>query len=218
MAASVYVRQLQLGPMDNFVYLLGTPQGTTCAVVDPAWDVPAILDAAAQDGRRITHALVTHGHHDHTEGLVPLLERPPVTVVAQRAEVAFFPSLARLGDAVQPVSAGDVIDLGGLPVRCLHTPGHTPGSQCFLAEASLLTGDTLFIGACGRCDLAGGDAGEMFDSLRRLRELDPKTTILPGHDYGDTPSATLVSELQVNPYLKLAEREAFTAYRSRPRR
>jgi hydroxyacylglutathione hydrolase len=218
MSQPIYLRQLLLGPMDNFVYLVGAPGGSTCAVVDPAWDVPAIVDAAAHDGRRITHALVTHGHHDHTEGLVPLLERQPTTVVAQRHEIAFFRGLDALGDALQPVSSGDVIELEGLRIRCLHTPGHTPGSQCFLADASLLTGDTLFIGACGRCDLAGGDPGAMFDSLQRLRALDAGTTILPGHDYGDTPSATLDSELKVNPYLRLAEREAFESYRMRPRK
>jgi glyoxylase-like metal-dependent hydrolase (beta-lactamase superfamily II) len=215
---AIYLRQLMLGPMDNFVYLVGPPVGDVCAVVDPAWDVPAILDAAAQDGRKVTHALVTHCHFDHTNGLQPLLERQPVQVVAQKAEVAFSRELASLGDALHPVEAGEVVDLGGLQLKCLHTPGHTPGSQCFHAEDALVTGDTLFIGACGRCDLAGGDPEAMFGSLKRLRALDPGTVVYPGHDYGDTPSSSLRDEIRVNPYLKLAERDAFVNYRMRPRR
>jgi glyoxylase-like metal-dependent hydrolase (beta-lactamase superfamily II) len=212
-----YLKQLQLGPMDNFVYLVGDDGGDTCAVVDPAWDVDAIVAAAAADGRRLTHALVTHHHGDHTNGLIPLLERQAIRVVVQRAELDAAAHLARLSDAILPVTGGDVLELGKLKVTCIHTPGHTPGSQCFQFGDALATGDTLFIGACGRCDLPGGDVEAMFDSLSRLRALSPRTQILPGHDYGETPTDTLESQLLVNPYLHLARRDAFIALRTRPR-
>jgi len=218
MSPRPYLRQLLIGPMDNFVYLLGPPEGDTCAVVDAAWDVPAILAAAADDGRRITHALVTHCHADHTNGLKPLLEHAPVQVVAQKEEIAFSSSLQRLGEVLLPVGAGEVVEVGGLRIRCVHTPGHTPGSQCFHLEGALVTGDTLFIGACGRCDLDGGDAEAMFDSLQRLRRLEPTTVIYPGHDYGESPTAMLGDQARVNPYLRLAEKEAFVALRTRPKR
>src|ERR1700722_10907376 len=159
--ASLYVRQLRLGPMDNFVYLVGPPDGATCAVIDAAWDVDAVIAAAAKDGRTVTHALVTHCHDDHINGLSPLLAKQGVRVVAQGAEVAFSPELAALKSDLQVVGAGDHVDVGGLSIRCLLTPGHTPGSQCFQVGDALVTGDTLFIGACGRCDLDGGDVDAM---------------------------------------------------------
>ena len=213
-----YVRQLQLGPMDNFVYLLGAPDSKGCVVVDPAWDVDAIVRAAEQDGRKLEAAFVSHGHGDHVNGVAPLLEKVQLPVYAQRAEVAFFDSLRKLGDAVKPVGPGDEVEVAGLRIRCVHTPGHTPGSQCIHASGALVTGDTLFMGACGRCDLPGGDAEQMFDSLARLRALDPATVVYPGHDYGDLPTNTLGAEIAVNPYLALATQDAFVAYRMRPRR
>ena len=216
--AAPYVRQLQLGPMDNFVYLLGARDSKGCVVVDPAWDVDAIVRAAAEDGRTLEAAFISHGHADHMNGVAPLLEKVQVPVYAQRDEVAFFESLRKLGDAVKRVGPGDEIEAAGLRLRCLHTPGHTPGSQCVQASGALVTGDTLFMGACGRCDLPGGDAEQMFDSLAKLRALDPATMVYPGHDYGDTPSNTMGAEISVNPYLALATQDAFVTYRMRPRR
>lgn len=214
---AIYVKQLQLGPMDNFVYLLGAPDSRECVVVDPAWDVDAILAAAEQDGRKLVGAFVSHGHGDHMNGVQPLLEKVQLPVYAQKDEVAFFDSLKRLGDAVKPVGPGEVVEAAGLRFRCVHTPGHTPGSQCLRVDDALVTGDTLFMGACGRCDLPGGDPEKMFESLSRLRALDAKTVVYPGHDYGDTPSNTLGAEVAVNPYLRAASRDAFVAYRMRPR-
>jgi len=216
--AAPYVRQLQLGPMDNFVYLLGAPGSKGCVVVDPAWDVDAIVRAAAEDGRVLEAAFVSHGHGDHMNGVAPLLEQVQVPVYAQRAEVEFFDSLRKLGTAVKPVSPGDELDVAGLRIRCVHTPGHTPGSQCVQVSGALVTGDTLFMGACGRCDLPGGDPERMFESLAKLRALDPATVVYPGHDYGDVPSNTLGAEIAGNPYLALATQDAFVAYRMRPRR
>ena len=185
-----YVRQLQLGPMDNFVYLLGAPDSKGCVVVDPAWDVDAIVRAVAEDGRTLEAAFISHGHADHMNGVAPLLEKVQLPVYAQRDEVAFFDSLRKLGSSVKAVGPGEEIEAAGLRIRCLHTPGHTPGSQCFHASGALVTGDTLFMGACGRCDLPGGDPEQMFDSLSKLRALDPATVVYPGHDYGDTPTNT----------------------------
>jgi hydroxyacylglutathione hydrolase len=203
--------------MDNFVYLVGSPQGKTCAVVDPAWNVPAILQAAAADGRRITHALVSHCHADHINGLEDLIKATGAQVVAQREEIEFSKTLRGFGKDLAPSSPGYELDLEGLTIRCIHTPGHTPGSQCLQIPEGLLTGDTLFIGACGRCDLEGGDPEQMFESLSTLRKLEAETVIYPGHDYGETPTDTLAHQRELNPYLKLAERDAFAAYRNRPR-
>jgi glyoxylase-like metal-dependent hydrolase (beta-lactamase superfamily II) len=98
------------------------------------------------------------------------------------------------------VESGHKIKVGDIEITFLHTPGHTPGSQCFLVENRLISGDTLFIGACGRCDLPGGDANQMYESLMKLGKLEESTILLPGHNYADTPTSTLGEEKRTNPY------------------
>lgn len=215
----LYVRRLELGPMRNFVYLVGPSDRPETAVVDAAWDVDAILAAAREDGRTLTHALASHRHHDHVNGLVPLLERQPVRVVLHRDEVS---SLRRdLGGDVQAVNGGERVDVGGLELTCIHTPGHTAGSQCFHVASgpgALFSGDTVFVNACGRCDLESGDPRQMFDSLHRVLGALPGATVLfPGHDYGDVKESTLHREREQNPYLRLPDEAAFVAHRMRPR-
>jgi glyoxylase-like metal-dependent hydrolase (beta-lactamase superfamily II) len=213
---ALYVRQLKLGPMENFVYLVGAPDARETAIVDPAWDVAAAAQAAADDGRVLTHALVSHHHFDHVNGLPDVLARGGIRVVAHAADV---PKLApELQREVTAVAAGDAVEVGPLRVRAFHTPGHTPGSTCWHTGDSLFAGDTVFVNACGRCDLAGGDPEQMFQSLRRVAELPGDVTLYPGHDYGDVPVSSIAREKERNPYFqKLAALEDFVAYRMRPR-
>lgn len=215
----LYLRQLELGPMANFVYLLGAEGARETAVVDPAWDVEAILEAAAADGKEIVAALITHGHHDHVNGLEPLLERrPSVRAFAQRREIEFSSLLQPLRGELHPVDPGATIEVGPARITCVHTPGHTPGSQCFHVDDALLTGDTLFIGGCGRCDFAGGDPEAMFDSLHRvIGSLPDRTAVYPGHDYADRPVSTIGEEKASNPYYLRRDLASFIAYRMRPR-
>lgn len=215
----MFVRTLALGPMENFVYLVGPAEGREAAVVDPAWDVPALLAAAAEAGREVVAALLTHGHGDHVNGLDELLAaRPGLRAHAHPAEIAFRPYLAALGAAVTPVEDGGTVRVGALEVQAIHTPGHTPGAICWRAGDALFTGDTLFVDACGRCDLPGGDPARMFDSLHRvLGALPDELRVLPGHDYGPVPTRTLGEERRHNPYLRTGERGAFVSLRSRPR-
>jgi hydroxyacylglutathione hydrolase len=210
---ALYLRQLELGPMQNFVYLLGAEGAREAAVIDPAWDVPAILAAAEADGRTLTHALLTHHHHDHVNGVEPLRAAlPSLRVVAQDAEL---PQLALEAEGVAP---GGEVQVGPLAITCVHTPGHTPGSQCFHVSGSLITGDTLFIGGCGRCDFTGGDPRRMFHSLHDvLGRLPDATVVLPGHDYGGRPTSTLGRERADNPYLTRTDEETFVSFRMRPR-
>jgi hydroxyacylglutathione hydrolase len=215
----LYLRQLELGPMQNFVYLIGAEGASEVAVVDPAWEVGKILATAASDGKVITHALVTHGHHDHINGLEQLLERCKAKIVAQKAEVDFNKYLRDFGNDVLAVSAGDRVNVGGCEITCVHTPGHTPGSQCFHFADSLVSGDTLFIGACGRCDFDGGDPEAMYRSLTgTLMSMDSGTVLYPGHNYADRPKSTLGEEGRANPYLQFHDLASFVAYRMRPRR
>ncbi len=218
MASSLYLRQLELGPMQNFVYLVGARDSSEVAVVDPAWEVPHIVEAAARDGKTITHVLVTHGHYDHVNGIEELLEKCKARVVVQQAELDFNEYLRGFGSDLLAVKAGHRVTVGKSEIACVHTPGHTPGSQCFHVSGSLVSGDTLFIGACGRCDFDGGDAEQMYRSLTgTLMAMDPGTVLYPGHNYADRPTSTLADEKQSNPYLQFHDLQSFVRYRMRPR-
>jgi hydroxyacylglutathione hydrolase len=216
---ALYLRQLELGPMQNFVYLVGDPVTRECVVVDPAWEIDTILDTVAADGMRLTGALVTHAHQDHVggslaswgmpgriPGVEELLARAPMRVHVHKAEREFLPGL---GSDLVKVDNHDTLAVGRLTVRFLHTPGHTPGSQCFLVDGRLISGDTLFIGACGRVDLPGSDPAAMYESLtQRLAALPDATVLLPGHNYGG-PASTIGAEKQHNAFLRMASLAAF---------
>jgi len=215
------LRQAEIGPMANFIYLIGCPDTREAAVVDPAWDVPTILRMAAESDLRITKVFLTHGHPDHVNGLGELLESTDAKVYLHQAETeymkecaAFFHMpvefLSTRSVNFHPISDDEEVLIGKLPVRFLHTPGHTPGSQCFLVGGSLVSGDTLFINECGRVDLPGGDPEKMWWSLNhRLRAIDDDTILYPGHNYGELPATTMGEQKKNNPYLRCSSLEAF---------
>jgi len=193
--------------MANYVYLVGAAGSKDAVVVDPAWDIDAIVEAAERDGRRIVGALVTHWHPDHTNGLQELVDKTDAAVYVNTEDVPWLPS--PVGN-LKPSRPGDALQLGDVKVEFLHTPGHTPGSQCFLVRGRLLSGDTLFIDACGRTDLPGGDPEELYRSLSgTLRNLDDRTIVLPGHNYAPVPSATIGEQKISNPFLACASLTAF---------
>jgi glyoxylase-like metal-dependent hydrolase (beta-lactamase superfamily II) len=217
----MYIKQMQLGPMQNFVYLVGDPVARRCVVVDPAWEIDAIVDTASADGMTITGALVTHTHQDHVggsleswgmpgriPGVEELLERVAAKVYVHKAEREF---LRGFGSDLVKVDHHDTLPVGRLTLTFLHTPGHTPGSQCFLVDGRLISGDTLFIGSCGRTDLPGSDPEEMYYSLtQRLAALPDDTVLLPGHDYGGA-SSSIGREKQQNPFMRFPSLAAFLA-------
>jgi len=217
----IILKQVELGPMMNFVYLIGCAETREAAVVDPAWDVPSILKIAEESDLKINQILLTHGHPDHVNGLETLLEATDARVYLHLEEVDYMREVAALfrmpvefmnrrSVNFQTISDGNEILVGRLPVKFLHTPGHTPGSQCFLVEKNLVSGDTLFVNACGRVDLPGGDPEKMWWSLNhRLRALGDDTILYPGHNYADRPTSTLGEQKQTNPYLKYSSLEHF---------
>ena len=205
----IYFKQLEIGPMQNYVYLLGDPTTHEAAVVDAAWDVDMIVRTAEEDGYRVTKDLVTHFHPDHLggdlmghsiRGAAELIAKVPAKVYIHKLELPFVHRLTGLSASdVVPVEGGDEVAIGNLKVKFVHTPGHTPGSQCFLVGNALVSGDTLFIGSCGRVDLPGSNPEDMYRSLTQvLGALPDETLLYPGHNYADRPRSTLGDEKRTN--------------------
>ena len=203
---NLYLKQIELGPLQNFVYLIGDLETRQTAVVDPAWNVPAILDAAARDEMVINKILVTHTHFDHINGVEEMMRATDAQVVVHKKETESIPVE---GPSILSVEGGAKIAVGKLELGLLHTPGHTPGSVCFTVEDRLIAGDTLFIGGCGRCDLPGGDPELMYKSLARLKAMDDQLVLYPGHNYAPEESAPLGKEKERNPFLMAPSQEAF---------
>jgi glyoxylase-like metal-dependent hydrolase (beta-lactamase superfamily II) len=213
----LYFRQLQIGPMANFVYLVGSRTAGEALVVDPAWSVAEIVKAAEADGIKVTGALVTHFHPDHVggpfmgqhiEGLQEFLALCKGPVYAHKAECGHLPIAA---SEATPTDQHTEIQVGGITIRFIHTPGHTPGSQCFLVQDRLVSGDTLFIGSCGRVDLPGSNPGEMYESLtQRLMRLDEATLVFPGHNYTEGMTQSSIAwEKQHNAMVRFPSKSAF---------
>ena len=224
----LYFRQLALGDMANLVYLVGSRSTRECVVVDPAWDIDAILAQAAEDGMEVVGALATHYHQDHIggsifgmeiEGLAQLYERQAVPVHVNKAEAQGTIDVSGLSqsDLVEH-EGGDTLELGGVTIRFLHTPGHTPGSQCFLVEepatpGTLVSGDTLFLGSCGRVDLPGANPEQMYESLNgTLKQLPDATWLFPGHLYSAEAHSTMGEQKQTNPFLRVTTLEQFLGF------
>ena len=207
MTSSLYLKQVELGPMANYVYFVGDPHTREVAVVDPAWDVDRIVEIAQENDLTIASIPITHSHFDHINGVEALLNRTKAKVYINKAEAEFMKAV--WPDLVK-VDGGDTARVGALEITFLHTPGHTPGSQCFLVEDRLISGDTLFIGACGRCDLPGSNPEDMYHSLtQKLAKLDDRTVVFPGHNYAARPYSTIGDERRFNPYLQFQSLQDF---------
>ncbi len=216
----LYFRQLLTGrdiarhdpvaaQMVNFVYLLGDRDTGEAVVVDPAYDVKGILDVLAEDGMELKGALATHYHPDHVggdmmgyriSGVRELVTLDPVPIHVQADEAPWMQRTTELSahDLVQHRS-GDRIMVGQIPIELIHTPGHTPGSQCFLVDNRLVAGDTLFLEGCGRTDLPGGDPAALYESLtQRLAKVPDDAVLFPGHLYSADPSASMGDTRRLN--------------------
>jgi glyoxylase-like metal-dependent hydrolase (beta-lactamase superfamily II) len=215
----LYFKQLEIGPMQNYVYLIGSTETRKVAVVDAAWEIDTIVKIAAQDAMEITHAFVTHTHPDHVGGAFAgvdiagtqeLLEKCKAKVVVHKAEAEFLKGLSP-SDLIK-TDNGDKIFVGGIEIELMHTPGHTPGSQCFLVDGRVISGDTMFIDACGRVDFPGGNAEQMYYSLtQKLMALPDVTILFPGHNYSRLNQATIGEQKKTNPYLKFGSLKQFLA-------
>ena len=206
------VHSMELGPMENFVYLIHDHASNTAAIVDPAWEVGEMLSFADSKNIRITDILLTHSHYDHINGLEQTLEHSDAKIHLLNSEAKFWG--ASLDQAVLH-HGGDQINIGDSQIDILHTPGHTPGSACYHVGSDLIAGDTLFVFGCGRCDMAGGDPEEMFNTLKKIKTELPTSTVLhPGHNYAPhSPTSTLKSQCDGNPFMHFDKQEDFVKYR-----
>jgi len=195
--------------MVNFVYLIGDRETGEAVAIDPAYDIDGILDVLAADGMRLTGALATHHHQDHVggemmgyaiQGLRELLAVAPVPVHVQAAEAPFVQKVTGVGlDELVTHDSGDVVMVGDIPIELIHTPGHTPGSQCFFVDGRLVSGDTLFLEGCGRTDLPGGDPLALYESLtQKLTKVPDDAVLFPGHLYSPDPSASMGDTRRTN--------------------
>jgi glyoxylase-like metal-dependent hydrolase (beta-lactamase superfamily II) len=216
----LYFRQLLAGrdiarndpiarQMVNFVYLIGDRETGEAVVIDPAYDPAGILDVLAADGMRLTGALATHYHPDHVGGSMmgfeiagvhQLLELASVPVHVQADEAPLVQQVTELTDAdLVSHAGGDVVMVGEIPIELVHTPGHTPGSQCFMVDGALVSGDTLFLEGCGRTDLPGGDPVALYHSLTHTLSKVPDDAVLfPGHMYSPANAASMGDTRRVN--------------------
>jgi glyoxylase-like metal-dependent hydrolase (beta-lactamase superfamily II) len=196
--------------MVNFVYLIGDRLSRETLVIDPAYAVSELLDIAKRDDMKIIGALATHYHADHVggsmmgmniEGAARLLQLTDIPIHIQTDEAPWIQRTTGIAlDSLKLHTSGDKVAVGEIEVTLLHTPGHTPGSQCFLVNNMLVAGDTLFLEGCGRTDLPGSNPEQMYESLQLLGKLDDDVIVYPGHQYS-IPKCMSMGEVRNTNYV-----------------
>jgi len=205
------IKQIQVGSIGNFNYLIGDPETGVGALVDPAWEPERLLALAKDNGVAITDILITHCHHDHVDANGAIKDATGATIRIHEAEMPyrkhFFPPA---GDVA--MADGEQIKIGNITVTWLHTPGHSPGSSCLLVDdVAVITADTLFVNSIGRTDFPGSEPEEMFASIQKLKTLPDHLIVYPGHNYGPTPTTTIGDQKRVNPFWQPETLNAFMA-------
>ena len=205
------IKTFDVGPMANIIYIITDNKSKESAIIDPAWDMSEVYKYIDENNLVLKKILLTHSHHDHINAIDEILMSYDLEIHINKKEKVFW---KKEYDSFVINHGGDIIKLGETEIRSLHTPGHTPGSTCYHIGDDLIAGDTLFVFGCGRCDLHGGNPEEMFNTLKDIKmSLDPKTIILPGHNYSIKRESTLQEEIQGNPFMKFNNLNKFVDYR-----
>lgn len=193
---------------DNFSYIIADESAKEAAVIDPSFNADALTEILKEQNFKLKFIINTHGHGDHVAGNQELQKIFNAKIVAHK--------LAKINKNIG-VKDGDTLKLGKIAIKVIHTPGHTPDSICLLVEGKLLTGDTLFVGECGRTDLPGGSPKDMYNSLfNKILKLDDNIEVYPGHDYGAYPYSTIGRERKTNYTLERRTLEEFIAFMNQP--
>jgi hydroxyacylglutathione hydrolase len=209
----MFLKQMQVGNMAVFAYLLGDPATGEALVIDPAADIDGIIAQANKNNLKIKYIVNTHGHVDHISGNTDMKEKTGAQIVIHESDADMLTStpamVLRMFGAKQSPTADrtvrddDIISVGGISLKVLHTPGHSPGSMSLYTEGYVFTGDTLFVGGVGRTDLPGGSGQVMARSIQeKLCTLPDDTKVMPGHNYGGAPTSTIGREKTSNPFLR----------------
>jgi len=193
---------------DNFSYIIADEASTEAAVVDPSYNADEIIRTMQRLNLTTKYTINTHQHSDHVAGNQEIKVRSGAKIVAHR--------LAKTEKDIGVVD-GDILKLGSVTLEVLHTPGHSPDSICLLTEKKLLTGDTLFVGECGRTDLPGGSSKDMYHSLfDKLMKLDGDVEVYPGHDYGIASHSTIEAEIKTNYTMEKRTLDEFMEFMKQP--
>ncbi len=200
--------QILVGSMQNFTYLIWDDNTKEAAVIDPSWDLEKVLKEAELRGLKIRYILNTHTHYDHCVGNEQIKRRTgAITIGGRGAEIKLD----------KTIEDGEQIPLGRVKITAIHTPGHSPDGICYLFEGNLFTGDTLFVGECGRTDLSGGSAEDLYESLfNKILKLDDDIKVYPGHDYGPSPYSTIGFERRNNYTLQPRSKKEFVRFMLTP--
>lgn len=185
------IEQIQVGEMANFTYLVIDEEEKEIAIIDPSWDLDKIFEIIKRNSYSVKFIINTHTHFDHVLGNEQVLAITNCQIVQHEN------SMDRHDIAVKD---GDRIRVGNIVIDILHTPGHSKDSICLIVDSKIIfTGDTLFVGNCGRIDLPGGNVNEMYDSLlRRIIKLNDELILYPGHNYGMKTVSTIGEEKNTN--------------------
>lgn len=196
----MFIKQVEVGGMLNFAYIIGDPETKEGIVIDPSWEPERVYDIAREEGITVKYIVNTHCHEDHVNGNRTMKELSGAAIAIHEAETKYLRHFFPPG-ADMKLNDGDTLNLGKVSAVVIHTPGHSPGSICLMVGDNLFTGDTLFVGSCGRTDLQGGDDSEFRKTMNRLKNLNDSITVHPGHNYGDSAISTMGKEKRHNPCL-----------------
>lgn len=206
----MFFKQVQVGPMQNFSYIIGDEKSREAAVVDAGWEADRIIGIAGKEKLKISRIILTHSHYDHVQKADEMASKTNAEVYFHEDDFSEIKkALKNPRIKIIKLKNNDEIKAGKTKIKIIHTPGHSPGSICLLVGNKLITGDTLFVNAIGRTDLAGGNPIKLFESLQKLKKLDDGVEVYPGHDYGEIPFSTIGNEKKNNPYFKCESKEQF---------